>query len=321
MPLTPSFGDRRIGPIARLYRRLERKLLERLAKAFPAGIGTAWVWAQRLLMRMSQFRRGVGRDVVEADREMPALVSDALRGAWRDGVREARRDVPGAPMVSDGVDRLIEDTVASIRRTHDHVPRVLEGAYRSVIDEAMRAERDRGDLDRNRVVQRALDAFARRGVTGFVDARGRRWDLVSYVEMAVRSAITRAEVDGYCAQLAEAGHDLIVISDVAGSCPRCAVFEGRVLSISGATVGAIAREAASGRTVTVTVLCSVAEARARGLWHPGCRHVCAVWTPDDPAPPRAVRVSDSVRAERRRARAVARRERARQRVRFVAREN
>ncbi|NKY60362.1 phage minor capsid protein [Nocardia flavorosea] len=319
MPLTPSFGDRRIGPVTRLYRRLERRLLERLAMAVAPGVGHAVVWAMRLLARLPRFRRNVERDVAETDRDMAPAVRAAVLGAWRDGVAAARHDIPGAPRADEGpVERLIDEAVDTVRRTHAHVPTVLDGAYRAVVDEAVRAERDRGNTDRARVVQRALDAFARRGITGFVDARGRRWDLVSYVEMAVRSAITRAEVDAYCAQVAAAGHDLIVVSDVAGSCPLCSPFEGQVLSISGATVGAIAREATSGRTVTVTVWGSVAEARARGLWHPNCRHVASVWTPDDPAPPRAVRVPDSVRAERRRARALARRERRNDRVRYVA---
>ncbi|WP_084489373.1 phage minor capsid protein [Nocardia niwae] len=319
MPLTPSYGDRRAGPVVRLYRRVERALLEWLAMSLAPGVGHVWVWAQRLLLRLPAFRRGVDRIITGADREMRPAVAEALLGAWHDGLTAARADLPYAPRTDDqAVHRLIDDTITTIEATHRLVPLVMENTYRRVVDDVVRAERADGDLDRSRVVQRALEAFARRGITGFVDRRGYRYDLVSYVEIAVRAAITRAEVDAYCAQLTAAGHDLVIVSDVAGSCPRCAVFEGQVLSISGSTVGAIAREASTGRNVTVTVMCSLDEARARGLWHPGCRHTLGIWTPDDPAPPRAVRVPDEVRADRRRQRAVARRNRVRQRIRFVA---
>lgn len=321
MPLTPSFGDRRAGPVVALYRRAERALLEWLARSVAPGVGHVWVWMQRLLQRLPGFRRRVDDILARTGSELAPLLRDALAGAWRDGENAARADVPGAPSVQDrsGLDRLTADTLDTIRAVHATVPLVMENTYRQIVDAAVRDEQTSTTPDRGRAVQRALDAFARRGITGFVDRRGRSWDLVSYVEMAVRSAITRAEVDAYCAQVAAAGHDLVVVSDVAGSCELCRPFEGQVLSISGTTIGAIAREASTGRTVTVTVMASLDEARQRGLFHPGCRHTLGVWTPDDPAPPHAVRVPDDVRAQRRRARALARRERARQRVRFVAR--
>lgn len=319
MPLTPSFGDRRVGPVVRLYRRVERALLEALAKAFPVA-GHGWVWAQRAYAWLSRFRTRTTRILSDADRQMPPLVADALTGAWHDGVNAARADLPGPAPTADtsAVSRLIDDTVAAIQSTHRHVPTAMDNIYRQVINDAVRGQPTGSDADRRRVVQRALDQFARRGITGFVDRRGRRYDLVSYVELAVRSAITRAEVDGYCSQLTAAGHDLFIVSDVVGSCPLCAPFEGQVISITGATVGAIARDSSSGRSVTVTVMSSLDEARERGLFHRGCRHTIRVWTPDDPAPPRAVRVTDEVRAARRRQRALARRDRARQRVRYVA---
>ncbi|MBF6394116.1 hypothetical protein IU443_29750 [Nocardia farcinica] len=322
MPLTPSYGDRRAGPVVRLYRRTERKLLELLAKTLAPGIGHLAIWARRLLMRLGKFRRDVDTIITATDRELPARLTTALTGAWRDGATAARSDLPGRhnPPDERQLRRLIDDTLATVRATHDHVPRVLESVYRRTVYDALQAEQagqTGGPVDRARVVQRALHAFARQGITGFIDARGRRYDLVSYVEVTVRSAITRAEVDAYCAQAQADGHDLVIVSDVSGACERCRPFEGQVLSISGTTVGAVSRAASSGRPVAVTVLCSIAEARARGLWHPGCRHTLSVWTPDDPAPPAAVRVPDEVRQARRRQRAVVRRERQRQRVAVV----
>ena len=51
-----------------------------------------------------------------------------------------------------------------------------------------------GHEDRRRTAQRAWERLLSRGVTGFTDRAGRRWELASYVEMATR-AVT-APTDG-----------------------------------------------------------------------------------------------------------------------------
>lgn len=52
------------------------------------------------------------------------------------------------------------------------------------------------------------------------------------------------------------GHDLIVVSSHTSPCPRCAVWQGRILSITGKTPG----------------YPTLKEARKAGLFHEGCRH-------------------------------------------------
>ncbi|MBF6358192.1 hypothetical protein IU449_27220 [Nocardia higoensis] len=316
MPLTPSFGDRRVGPIVRLYRRLEKRLLELLATGLPASVRRPYVWLQQALLRTVKFRLKVRRTLDDTEHEFRPLLAEALTGAWRDGMTAARLDLPHTPPVAVAVQSLIDDTLTVVRAAHDHVPQVMEDGFRRIVNDAVRAD-PADSMDRDRIVRRALEVFARKGITGFVDARGRRYDLVSYVELAVRSAITRAEVDGYCAQAAAAGHDLFIVSDVPGACPLCRQFEGECISISGATVGAISVNNSLGSPVAVRVLCSLAEARERGLFHRGCRHTIRVWTPDAPTPPRAVRVPDEVRARRRQARALARRQRQQERVNLI----
>lgn len=320
MPLTPSYGDRRIGPIRKLYRHAEKKLLTWLAKTVTPGPGHGWAWAYAALSRLLRFGKGVRGIISDTETEMIPRVSSAVRGAWRDGLTEARRDVGPAPPVGDArPQQIIDETTEVIRSVHAHVPQVMDDAYREIVNAAVHPGETGEDARRN-AVQRALEMFARRGITGFVDRRGRRYDLVTYVEIAVRSAITRAEVDAYCAQAAAAGHDLFIVSDVRGACDRCRPFENRLISISGQTIGAISRNTASGRAVRVEVMCSLAEARERGLFHPGCRHEIKIWTPDDPAPPRSARpVSDAERIRRRRANAAARSARRNERVRYVAR--
>jgi hypothetical protein len=110
--------------------------------------------------------------------------------------------------------------------------------------------------ERRKTAQRMLDRFAQEGITGFVDKAGRRWDMVSYVEMSTRSISANASLQGHIDRQTASGRDLIVISDHAGECPVCRPWENKVLSISGNN----------------PKYPSLATAKAKGLFHPNCRH-------------------------------------------------
>src|SRR5699024_2406909 len=82
-------------------------------------------------------------------------------------------------------------------RFDDVTKRILrwpEDAYRDVI-----AQTTPGlllGMDTGRQAQaRAWRELRRRGVTGFTDKAGRRWNLATYVEMATRTASHRAFTD------------------------------------------------------------------------------------------------------------------------------
>jgi hypothetical protein len=82
--------------------------------------------------------------------------------------------------------------------------------------------------------------------------------------------------------LAEAGVELVVVSDAPRECPLCRPWEGKVLTIGG-PAGARTVEAEhavdDGRMVPVRVAGSLDEARAAGLQHPNCRHSVSMYSP------------------------------------------
>lgn len=315
MPLTPSFGDKLIGPILALYGEAELRVFRWLA-GFLVGerIAAGMTWLARKMMRLPKLRVGLAKIAKNLDAESAKRVDTALRSAWATGHSAARADVPtGAYPDEKTLVKLIDDVVEVIHGANRNIPIVGENVFRKVVQEA---HRETDSDNQQKIIERALAKFARLGITGFVDKRGRRYDLTSYVEMAVRTAVTHAEIEGYTQQAAAAGYDLIVVSDVPGACVLCQPYEGAVLSISGATVGAIARDNRTGQAVRVDVLCSLDEARRNGLFHRACRHEIKVWTPDDPVPPRSAPRTESQRAASRR-RALDRRL-ARQRGRIAA---
>jgi hypothetical protein len=80
----------------------------------------------------------------------------------------------------------------------------------------------------------------------------------------MRSSTANAMLQGHTDRITELGIDTVIVSDAVEECKICRPFEGRVLSLSGRTTGRLK----DGRTV----MCSLAEAKAKGLFHNNCRH-------------------------------------------------
>lgn len=90
----------------------------------------------------------------------------------------------------------------------------------------------------------------------FIDKAGRRWDSKVYFETLTRTVMMNAHNETYTNTLINEGKDLAKIS-VHGAKDACRNWEGRVISLTGATKGYPTLE----------------EARATGeIFHPRCRH-------------------------------------------------
>ena len=90
----------------------------------------------------------------------------------------------------------------------------------------------------------------------FVDAGGHVWDNESYCKMLSRTVLLNAGRQSYFDACAANGNDVVRVTVSGNPCPACAVWENRLLSISGATDG----------------LPTVEQATAAGLCHPNCTH-------------------------------------------------
>ena len=90
----------------------------------------------------------------------------------------------------------------------------------------------------------------------FVDAGNRVWDSRAYSEMLARTTLLNTSRQEYLDTCAENGADVVAVTVSGHCCEKCAVWENRLLSISGATKG----------------LPTVDEATADGLFHPNCTH-------------------------------------------------
>ncbi|MCI3271401.1 phage minor capsid protein [Streptomyces cylindrosporus] len=304
MPVSPAMAEDLAAEVALLYEDAEAALLERLAKALEADIESPR-WAELKLAAIGNLRTAVETVAEALQRDSDGAVRRALIEAYNRGRQAAvaelgaldigrelvaRRTLPNAP----AVDRLAASMAQDTRPVYARITRSVMDAYRRVVARAS-GNVLLGTTTRRQAAQRALDQFAQRGITGFVDQSGRSWDMASYAEMAVRSVTARAAVEGHVDALAEIGVGLVIVSDAPLECPLCRPWEGEVLALSGPsgphTVRAehvappaqprrgLLRRGGPAPTVVVHVAGSLVEARAAGLFHPNCRHSLSAYLP------------------------------------------
>jgi hypothetical protein len=206
--------------------------------------------------------------------------NDALRAAIaRRGLdiasrlRAVERALPGG----HALQRLVWSLTSRLSGTHLPILRWAEDAYRTVVAQGAAPGVLAGIDTRRLASQRAWNQLLTRGITGFTDAAGRRWNLASYVEMSTRTSVAQAAVEGHLDRLSSIGLDLVIVSDAPQECKRCRPWEGKVLTRGGSAGGGkrtvvIDDPLHAGRTVAVEVAGSIDDAIAAGLMHPNCRH-------------------------------------------------
>jgi hypothetical protein len=265
--IPPDYAERLAKEIADIYGDATASLLRTVAKRLARGVDEPG-WAEAKLLELVQLRADAAEVVAALTEQMPATVERIVTEAAEAGLRQAVRDLeltasPAASTNTAAVDALARQTIGDLSRTHLQVLRSAEDIYRSVITETTSGTVT-GAETRRQSAQRALDRFARRGITGFRDTAGRNWSLETYAEMSTRTASGRAMVQGSLDTYAAAGRDLVIVSDAPEECKTCRPFEGKLLSISGAKVGE--------RVGGIPVVDTVRGATSRGLFHANCRH-------------------------------------------------
>lgn len=291
MTVSPSVVDDLSVRTFELYADAEERLLGIVARQLAAGF-EAPGWVQRKLAAIQPLRRAARAVVDELGRAVELEVFDVVADAYNRGHRaavaelgalpdDARRLVDEVAPNAQAVDRLAVETVELVTATHRGILRAVVDAYREVVARVT-ATPLLGAGTRRQAVQDATRDFADRGIAGFTDRAGRRWQLTSYAEMAVRTSTARAAVEAHTRTLTVAGVEYVIVSDAPRECPLCRPWEGRLLSIGGPdgrrTVE-LEHSTRDGEFLSVVVQGSLDEARRAGFQHPNCRHSISAYIP------------------------------------------
>lgn len=165
----------------------------------------------------------------------------------------ATHDAAVAALVGQG-------SIAFLSSTRFQLLRSTLDIYRSVIASATQRA-ILGVTTRRGAALDALIQFAAKGITGFVTKDGRQYELLSYIEMATRTATMQAAREATLQRIGAGG--LIIVSSVPNPSPQCKPYERKVLSVDGSNPN----------------YPSLDDAKAHGLFHPQCRHTFTKYVP------------------------------------------
>jgi hypothetical protein len=275
--------------LVNIYSGLQTRLCADIVRRLASGMGSP-DWAQDKLTAVGDLRRAAERMLARVANEANPAAATAIRNAYEAGGQQAMSQLTRSPKALTrspkalarieaaipqvgAINRLVNTLVTSVAGTHLPILRESLDLYRSVVARAS-VDPLAGTATRRRAAQVAWERLIGNGITGFTDKAGRGWELASYVEMATRSTVAQAAVEGHLDKLGDAGLDLVTPSDSPHECARCRSWEGKVLTRAGPdgqrTVEV--ESVTSSAMVRVEIAGSVDEARAAGLMHPNCTH-------------------------------------------------
>lgn len=273
--MTPNRLQDTAAGMRELYAQAEEIMLGRVARRAARGLDDdPAAWASRKLAEVRQVRRDIERELQKLERASAAARGELLETAYDAGAEELRRELErdglhlgGVPESrTDAVGRLRQELDARFDAMHSAILRDVDDQYRAVIGKAVSLQ-STGVITTREAVRTALNDFADRGIAGFTDRAGRRWQMDSYAEMAVRTGMMNAAVQGYTDDAVANGEHLVIVSDHQDTCPLCAEWERRILALDDA--GARMPESEG----------LLADAETAGLFHPNCLHSVTVYVP------------------------------------------
>lgn len=281
--------DRQAMRLSILFEEAGLIALRELSEALKRG---NWNDVHHVLKRDKELRRlsaRIARVMNTASQKSSLVIDQLAMEEYSQAIEEVFSEVNFASTpyptyaAINTVQALSGTATAKIASTTLQVVRDVTDVYRSITTQTVQSAIIAG-VDHRTAMRHALNQYADRGITAFVDRAGRRWSLDSYVDMSVRTMRNQATQEGHLSGYEQAGVELVRASWHTASAPQCYPFQNELLAISG---GAGVREMvdpATGDKVTVTVKDTLRGAISKGYKHVNCRHREYAYTPGDPTP-------------------------------------
>lgn len=269
-PINPDTIARTAKATADIYGDAVARLLDVVARRMARGIDEPG-WAEAKLLDLIGLRADAQSIIDDLAEHGPPAVRKAIEDAFESGRVGAARQlrITMSPWTNtSAVDALARETVGRLRIAEHGILRSIDDVYRQIVAEVSAPGVVTGTETLTQSIQRALNRFADRGITGFIDTAGRNWSIESYAEMATRTATSRAMIEGRLGEYRANGRELVIVSDHPQECELCRKWEGKILAIAGPWRKGDTLE--DGAKVAGTL----DDARRDGLYHPNCRHDC-----------------------------------------------
>lgn len=266
-PIHVEINEKKILKLSTTLKRAYRQITRELLDATDFGTHNRQV----ILAQVDRHLEDLGVDI---DNFLREELPDYYKKGADQAIAQLRKT--GAPLEVtygfnsvhiEAIQALIDDTSKAFGETLTGISRsanrVLGRGARELITQKMAEGTISGKAMRE-VKQQIKGIIQDEGLAVLKDKAGRSWSLDRYSEMLLRTKSVEARNRGLINRVVENKFDLVQVSDHMGECELCRPWEGKILSLTGATKG----------------YPTVAEAEAEGLFHPNCRHAINALVPD-----------------------------------------
>lgn len=262
--------DKILKIYANSYKQLFSELLEMLYEDFGVLASPSYqsqlATLQLIEKRMNELNFLI-TDEVEAELEKSyasAGVFHALASESIKTLEELHGAVPFSQLNSYKMEQIVADTMEDLLFVTQHTSKELKKVVRDTFGKNLHyhALNNESHKTIKKLIEQELskkilsETLQKKGFVGIVDAGGKRWNLKTYIDMAVTTKINQAYTEGLKDRAIETGKDLAVIPEKGATDP-CSRFEGMIISLTGATEGFMSYD----------------QLKATGLvFHPRCKH-------------------------------------------------
>lgn len=271
--------------VSRAFERIENELLESMTrnlkkhKAEETELGIEWTqWQAIQLEELHRFKQEAvkkyGLEFKSMNKKIRETIANAsLQGASDEELNILKALEKGYVLkrergLSAGffqtnqkrLDALMNAVEHDMKTAQTAVLRYANDQYRRIIFQSQVAASS-GALTYEKAVDMATSDFLKKGINCITYSNGAVHNIVSYADMAVRTASKRAYLMGEGQKRQEWGISTVILNKRFNACPLCMPFEGKVLI----------DDVWSGGTSKDGPYPLMSSAMAAGLYHPNCK--------------------------------------------------
>ena len=271
--------------VSRAFERIENELLESMTrnlkkhKAEETELGIEWTqWQAIQLEELHRFKQEAAKKYGLEFKSMNKKIRETIANASLQGASDEELNVLKALEkgyvlkrgrgLSAGffqtnqkrLDALMNAVEHDMKTAQTAVLRYANDQYRRIIFQSQVAASS-GALTYEKAVDMATSDFLKKGINCITYSNGAVHNIVSYADMAVRTASKRAYLMGEGQKRQEWGISTVILNKRFNACPLCMPFEGKVL-IDDVWSGGSAKDGPYPL---------MSSAMAAGLYHPNCK--------------------------------------------------
>lgn len=271
--------------VSQAFERIENELLESMTrnlkkhKAEETELGIEWTqWQAIQLEELHRFKQEAAQKYGLEFKSMNKKIRETIANASLQGASDEELNILKAlekgyvlkrgrglsagffQTNQKGLDALMNAVEHDMKTAQTAVLRYANDQYRRIIFQSQVAASS-GAITYEKAVDMATSDFLKKGINCITYSNGAVHNIVSYADMAVRTASKRAYLMGEGQKRQEWGISTVILNKRFNACPLCMPFEGKVLI----------DDVWSGGTSKDGPYPLMSSAMAAGLYHPNCK--------------------------------------------------